>query len=47
MKRINVNFNKFYPSKHWFFTFRRYSHVKGFIIRIFGFYINVVEKNTY
>lgn len=30
----------------WIWMFRKYKFVKGFIIRIFGVYINVREKNA-
>lgn len=28
----------------WIFAFRKYGHVKGFIMRVFGIYINFREK---
>lgn len=30
----------------WMWMFKRYVHVRGFIVRIFGIHINVVEKNA-
>lgn len=27
----------------YFFMFKKYKHVKGFIVRIFGIYVNVRE----
>jgi hypothetical protein len=32
---------------YWFFMFKRYTFVKGFIVRIFGVYINFREKNAF
>lgn len=31
---------------HWMFMFKRYTAVKGFIMRIFGIYINARENNS-
>ena len=30
----------------WVWMFKRYKYVKGFIIRIFGIYLNVRENNS-
>jgi hypothetical protein len=44
--KIDVMMNKYFPYRYWFFYFKKYSHVKGFIIRLVGIYINVREKNA-
>lgn len=44
--KVDVVFNEYFPYRYWFFYFKRYISVKGFIIRIFGVYVNVREKNT-
>jgi hypothetical protein len=31
----------------WVFYFKRYTYVKGFVMRIFGVYINVRERDAY
>lgn len=31
----------------WVWIFKRYKYVKGFIMRIFGIYINVCENNAF
>lgn len=30
----------------WVWMFRRYTYIKGFVMRIFGIYINVRENNA-
>lgn len=30
----------------WVFMFKRYTYINGFILRIFGVYINVRENNS-
>ena len=30
----------------WFFMYRPYKNVKGFIVRIFGVWINICENNA-
>jgi len=32
--------------KAWVYTFRKYTFVKGIIIRVFGVYVNIREKNA-
>ena len=32
--------------KQWIFYFRKYESIRGFIMRIFGVYFNVREKNA-
>lgn len=49
--KINISYCKPYVSgiglyKEWFFMFKRYTAVNGFIIRIFGVYFNVRENNA-
>lgn len=44
--KTDIGFNKFYPSRYWFFHFRKYRYVKGFNGRIFGIYFNVRENNA-
>ena len=52
-KKMKVNIN--YCSIHnfglsnihwWVFMFKRYTYIKGFIVRILGVYINVRENNS-
>ena len=31
----------------WIWMFKRYKYIKGFIMRIFGVYINVRENNAF
>ncbi len=31
--------------KYWFWYFKKYANVRGFIIRIFGIHFNIKEKN--
>jgi hypothetical protein len=41
---------KYYDRKsimQWVFYFKRYTYVKGFVMRIFGVYINVRERDAY
>ena len=52
--KVNVSFMSYgrykklcdgiYPE--WFWMFRRYTYVRGFILRICGVYINVRERNA-
>lgn len=44
--KVDFSFNKFYASRYWFCHFRKYKFVKGFNMRVFGFYINVRENNA-
>ena len=44
--KINVYIDKPFAHKHWFFMFKRYTAVKGFIMRICGVYFNVRENNA-
>lgn len=30
----------------WFFYFKKYKNIKGFILRIFGIYINIRERDA-
>lgn len=30
----------------WAFMFRRYKFINGFVMRVFGIYINIREKNA-
>ena len=55
LKKNNMNINTSYISTknydrtniiHWVWMFRRYTYVKGFVMRIFGIYINVRENNA-
>lgn len=41
--KVTITKIKFFPNKLWFFWFRKYTRVKGFIIRIFGYEFNVRE----
>lgn len=36
---------KFYPNKNWFFYFKKFKNIKGFVIRIMGFHFIIKEKN--
>jgi hypothetical protein len=50
--KINVSFIsiKHYSKKNigqWFWMFRRYTLIKGFIVRICGVYINVRERKAF
>lgn len=40
-KYYNIN-----TINQWMWMFKKYNYVKGFIIRIFGVYINVRERNA-
>jgi hypothetical protein len=49
--KININYcsAKHYDETNimqWMWMFKRYKYVKGFIMRIFGVYINVRESNA-
>ena len=49
--KINVSYisTKYYDRTNiiqWMFMFKRYTAVKGFIMRIFGLYVNVRENNA-
>ncbi len=49
--KINIDYisPKYYSRKNikqWFWYFKRYIFIKGFIIRILGLYINVRENNA-
>lgn len=49
--KIDVSYisTKYYDRKNimqWVFMFKRYTAVKGFIMRIFGVYVNVRENNA-
>lgn len=44
--KINAYITKFYPHHTWFWTFKRYRYIKGFILRVFGVYVNVRESNA-
>ena len=35
----------FLNPRSWFWYFKRYTYIKGFIIRICGIHINIREKN--
>jgi hypothetical protein len=39
--KIDITFTKFFKSRYWFWTFKRYTKTKGFILRILGLYINI------
>lgn len=30
----------------WFYYFKKYKNIKGFILRIFGIYINIRERDA-
>jgi len=38
--------NEKFICSSWFYMFKKYSYIKGFIIRICGVYINVREDNA-
>lgn len=49
--KINITYCsiKDYDRKNinqWMWTFQRYKYIRGFIMRIFGVYINVCESNA-
>jgi len=49
--KIDVSYisTKYYDRRNiiqWIFMFKRYTAVRGFIMRIFGIYINVRENNA-
>lgn len=49
--KINISYTSIshfnLSSVHWWvFMFKRYTYINGFIIRIFGVYINVREKDA-
>ena len=44
--KIDFYINKPFAHRHWFWMFKRYTHVQGFIMRIFGFYFNIRENNA-
>ena len=49
--KINISYTKrnIYKDislKQWFFMFKRYHYISGFMFRIFGVYFNVREKNS-
>lgn len=44
--RISVGFLIFYPERYWFFHFRKYNNVKGFILRILGMDFNIREGDS-
>jgi hypothetical protein len=44
--KIDIKIMRFYPHRHWFFYFRRYTYVKGFWGRICGVWFNIREKNA-
>ena len=49
--KINVSYmsTKYYNKSNiiqWVWMFRKYKYVKGFVMRIFGVYINVRESNA-
>jgi len=51
MMKINVSYTstKWYDRTNitqWMWMFKRYTHVRGFILRVFGVYINVRENNA-
>ena len=41
----NMKMVGFYPYKEWFFYFRRFKNIKGYVIRIMGFHFIVKEKD--
>lgn len=48
---INVNYTstKYYDRTNiiqWIWYYKPYTHIRGFIVRIFGVYINVRENNA-
>lgn len=50
--KLNIKYisTKHYDRKNiiqWVWMFKKYSYIKGFILRIFGIYINVRESNAY
>ena len=42
---VNMNIVDFYFNRNWFFYFRRFKNIKGFVIRIFGFHFIIKEEN--
>jgi hypothetical protein len=42
---INVNIIKFYTGKYWWFYFKKFKNINGFIIRIMGMHFIIKEKN--
>lgn len=43
---ITVTKCKFFKYKSWFFYYRKYNYIKGFIFRVFGFHFNIREKDS-
>lgn len=53
MMKIKINiyymsYRKYgvYCGSQWFFYFKKYKNIKGFILRIFGIYINIRERDA-
>lgn len=40
---ITIQIVEFYKYQNWFFYFRKFKNIKGFIIRIFGVHIKMTE----
>lgn len=45
--RVTIVRILYFPDKCWFFRYFKYRSIKGFIIRIFGFDINVREHDVF
>jgi len=43
---ITITEIKFYPNRYWFWYFKKFKFIKGFIIRIFGIDIRISENNS-
>ncbi len=42
-----VTIMDFYPSRYWFFYFKKNKYLKGFTIRIFGINVMVKEEDSF
>lgn len=45
--RVTIARISYFPDKRWFFRYFKYRSIKGFIIRIFGFDINIREYDAF
>jgi hypothetical protein len=43
--KTTITIMRFYPYRYWFWYFRKFKFVKGFVIRIFGIHFIVKEEN--
>jgi hypothetical protein len=42
--KVDVNIVKFYLNRYWFFYFKNFKNIRGFVIRITGFHFIVKEN---